>query len=199
MGLIKTICLDVDGVLVDFVQGAAKASGIDWGWLQRRYEESLGEYDLAPVFGISNDAIWRNINALGSWFWESLPHYPWCDELIAECHRQADRVVFCTTPGLDASGATGKLRWLQKVMGTHFRDYLIGPPKHVCARPGSVLIDDSDDNCAKFVEAGGQAIVFPRPWNSAHAERHAPMLAVRRQLAEKNSDQPRTACLAAPR
>lgn len=37
-------------------------------------------------------------------------------------------------------------------------------------RPGRVLIDDNDTNCAKWREHGGTAILFPQPWNSDHTK-----------------------------
>jgi hypothetical protein len=60
----------------------------------------------------------------------------------------------------------GKLVWLGNLFGTPFRDYLMGPNKHFLARDGAVLIDDNDDKCIKFVEYGGNAILFPQKWNA---------------------------------
>ena len=48
------------------------------------------------------------------------------------------------------------------------RQYLIGPPKHLCAKPGVLLIDDRDKNVADFLGLGAHAILVPRPWNSLH-------------------------------
>jgi hypothetical protein len=76
-----------------------------------------------------------------------------------------------TSPSKDPAAAAGKTRWLQSVFGRDFRSYLIGPDKQSCARPGAVLIDDRDENCDSFRQAGGRAIVFPQRWNSGHAHR----------------------------
>ena len=48
------------------------------------------------------------------------------------------------------------------------RQFLIGPSKHLCAKPGVLLIDDSDKNVAAFQEQGGSSLLVPRPWNSLH-------------------------------
>ncbi len=44
-------------------------------------------------------------------------------------------------------------------------DYVIGPHKHLLAKSGGILIDDSDTNCQKFRLSGGTPILFPQPWN----------------------------------
>ena len=48
------------------------------------------------------------------------------------------------------------------------RQFLIGPSKHLCANPETLLIDDSDKNVDSFRKCGGQAVLVPRPWNSLH-------------------------------
>ena len=49
-----------------------------------------------------------------------------------------------------------------------FRDFLIGPPKWICARPDQLLIDDNDTNIDNFRDRGGHGILFPQPWNRNH-------------------------------
>jgi hypothetical protein len=34
------------------------------------------------------------------------------------------------------------------------------------AHTRAVLLDDSDDNCRRFADAGGQYLLMPRPWNA---------------------------------
>jgi hypothetical protein len=62
------------------------------------------------------------------------------------------------------------MSWIEKHLPAYRRRFLIGPRKEFCAHGGSVLIDDSDKNVASFRDAGGLAILYPRPWNSRHAE-----------------------------
>lgn len=44
--------------------------------------------------------------------------------------------------------------------------------------PGRFLVDDWDKHAERWREHGGEAILFPRIWNSAHAERHDPLAVV---------------------
>jgi hypothetical protein len=124
------------------------------------------------VLGISGNEMWRPINAAGADFWANLKPLPWCTELMTACTSIAPTTIL-TSPSKDPRAAAGKTAWLQRVFGSSFRDYLIGPAKAACAHRGAVLIDDSDEGCKAFEAAGGRAVVFPQPWNSGHAERRA--------------------------
>lgn len=150
------ICLDVDGVLVDFVGGAAKLLNYD--------PAVVTCWDYYPLIGKTEDEFWRAIDSAGSDFWHDLPIYPWAIKLIEDCRSTAPTILL-TSPSQCPSSAHGKLRWIQSHLGRRFRDYLIGAKKEFCARPDTILIDDSDANYRKFEEHGGRAILFPRPWN----------------------------------
>jgi hypothetical protein len=51
--------------------------------------------------------------------------------------------------------------WLQKQV-------VVATEKRCCASRNALLIDDSEENVDLFREAGGEAILMPRPWNSLH-------------------------------
>ena len=48
-------------------------------------------------------------------------------------------------------------------------DFMIGTQKYLLAKPDVVLIDDQHKNIDLFREHGGQAILFPQPWNENYA------------------------------
>lgn len=174
---ISQICLDMDGVLCDFVTPVVKLFAPDsydlviQGW-------ERGCYSIEKVLGVSTRELWKRIDAEGFSLWANLEPYDWHRELLQLCQETAPTVI-CTSPSLKAASLKGKICWLQRMYGMKFRDYLIGPPKHFCARPGAVLIDDFDNNCERFREAGGLSITFPRVWNSHHHVADDPLLRVR--------------------
>jgi hypothetical protein len=60
----------------------------------------------------------------------------------------------------------GKKQWIRRYLPEEmWNNYLIGPPKHLCASPDALLIDDVEENVDKFRAYGGRAVLFPRPWN----------------------------------
>lgn len=158
------IHLDMDGVLSDFVTAALELHQSpdaihDW---------PPGEFNMARVLGISSSEFWGGIDRQGADYWARLKPYPWFAELTALA-REFGEVSILTSPSQHPDCPAGKVRWIHEHLGKGFRDFLIGPPKYLCARPGAVLIDDSDRNVDRFRLHGGQAILFPQPWNSNHA------------------------------
>jgi hypothetical protein len=166
MTKITRIFLDLDGVLADWASAAILLHDHDPEAIMGSWPP--GVYELAEVLGISGNEMWRPINSAGAEFWANLEPLPWCGDLMSLCTRIAPTTIL-TSPSKDPGAAAGKTRWLQSVFGSSFRDYLIGPAKGACASRGAVLIDDRDEGCEWFIAAGGHAIVFPQPWNSAHA------------------------------
>lgn len=170
---IEAIYLDMDGVLADFVTSSILALG-------RTPEEVLprvkpGDYNgIYDALGMSESEFWKRIDALGggrapgSLLWENMTPYPWRDKVLAACRKIAPTWIL-TAPSRNPGSSFGKVAWLQEWLGASFRDYVLAPRKWHLARPGALLIDDHDENVSKWRERGGEAILFPRLWNSGHA------------------------------
>lgn len=157
--------LDLDGVLVDFVGGAAKQHGVQYP------DPYPNTYDIAKAFNMQPRFFWEGLR--GSEFWEGLNWMPDGKLIlqILEIAFGSENIVICTSPTLDPEAASGKIRWIQRELPQYARQFLIGPAKHFCAGPSTLIIDDHDANVKKFVEHGGKGILIPRPWNSNHDKR----------------------------
>jgi len=164
--MIKRIFLDLDGVLANFVGAAAKVFGTTEEELFKKWIP--GEYDICKVLDISDDDFWSHV-ILEENYWSEIEPYSWATELYEMCCKIAPTTI-ATSPCHDPACLSGKVRWMNKNLGNGkpFRDYLIGPRKEMCAAPGHLLIDDSDNQCVKFVENGGDCLLFPAIWNTKH-------------------------------
>lgn len=163
---LNSIYLDLDGVLVDFMGGVARLTGVDnahfyssrnthfWG-LTEILEEQTGE--LWP-----KDKFWRLIDDAGHDFWGALEKYPWADALYDLCRASAPTVIM-TSPGMHPSSASGKMAWIRDNL-PDARRFAITPCKHHMSHPGALLIDDSPPNYDLFTEHGGVCYLFPQPW-----------------------------------
>lgn len=168
---IDTLLIDMDGVVVDFVRAACAALNdfngdfsIDDGQVVRDWDSA--HYSLERQLGISTDSLWEAIDWQGELFWKYMPTYPWTDALLGWLSDSGLRWYFCTTPSRSGASASGKVQWMQRTMGTRFRDYIITPHKHLVAAPNRLLLDDREQTVAAFKKRRCPVVMFPQPWNS---------------------------------
>ena len=160
---IDTIFVDLDGVCADLHLALADLFAIrTW---------PPGEWDLTKITGLSSEALWGDPRVQGAAFWGGLPKTPHADLVVELCEKRAD-VVFLSGTVRDTGSAAGKHAWVQK----HYPKIplLCGPSwaKRFVAREGACLVDDADRNVEEWLEAGGPAFLYPRPWNRLHDRAH---------------------------
>lgn len=161
------ILLDMDGVMSNFVGACCRLFNKDEKEILANWKPN--EYSVDVVFGITEQEMWRAIDENSYNFWSTLEEYEWAKDLYSHC-RIFGNVYFLTSPSIHDQSSAGKVAWMKKFTGNaQFHDFLMGPPKFLCAKPDNVLIDDSDKNCNSFASAGGKTILFPQPWNALHS------------------------------
>jgi 5'(3')-deoxyribonucleotidase len=163
------IYVDLDGVVVNFVIPAMQHYGVDISH-ESQYPDGFGWNVLGATNLLRTRQNLPELSATDFWdglnygFWYCLSCYPGAKEFLNELDKMGD-VFFATSPTLSSACVAAKYDWVK----THFRDRLrklyIGADKTAYAKPGSILIDDRDRNVDNFIEAGGKAVLFPRPWN----------------------------------
>jgi hypothetical protein len=132
-------------------------------------------YWLSKVYGRPRSELW---GPLGYEFWANLKPYPWAHELIGLLAEKVgmERICILTSPITTDGCLDGKIHYIRKNFPEFSRRFLIGPAKEFCAGPGHALIDDHEGNTEPFVEAGGQAFLFPAPYNANFKEHPIPAL-----------------------
>jgi 5'(3')-deoxyribonucleotidase len=163
----KVIYLDMDGVLANFSLGLVKAHKradlaskvlddnfpTDW-W----YNNELG----------TEEDIWKPIDKLGIKFWDSLLPYHYMEDVLTAVEDSGLPWYICTHSRNNASSVGGKINWLAEHLGGWFEDIIMLKDKSRLAHPDALLIDDSNKNISMFRAYGGQAYLFPQPWNDAN-------------------------------
>ena len=143
----KTLYLDMDGVVADFDEYAARTLGIP------------------PSSGIYPEEVWYKL-ASNARLYRDLKKTSYADELVAECKdfalTKGYNLYFLTAvpKGNDVKWSFyDKVVWAQQ----HFPDIAVmfGPyskDKHVHCMSGDILIDDRLSNIEEWSAAGGNAI-----------------------------------------
>lgn len=144
---IKTVFLDMDGVLTNFRRGCEKADAIH---------------------GTKVD--WDKIHKLGKTFWAELEwldgskeFYKW---LVNYCKEQ--KLDLCILSAVNYSdGVAGKHEWLDKNCPDIPKQnrYIVnfGRQKNRYASETAVLIDDFGKNIESFIMANGRGVKFDTP------------------------------------
>jgi 5'(3')-deoxyribonucleotidase len=151
------ILLDMDGVIADYVSGALISLGLD-------INTPITDMEMAECLGITKEEFYAPQMADPD-FWINLKPYPWMNELV-DLVRSHGEVYIATAPNRHR-GVGDKIEWCRQHLGDWTQGkVMVGKPKYLLAGPGRTLIDDHPENCEKFIEYGGNAILFPRPWNA---------------------------------
>jgi 5'(3')-deoxyribonucleotidase len=142
-----TLYLDMDGVVADFDEYAARTLG------------------LPPSSGVYSHDVWQRLANNGR-IYRDLNKTSYADELVFQCSRIAKKFDFglyfltAVPKGNDVPWAFyDKVVWAQKnfpAIAVMFGPY--SKDKHVHCRPGDILIDDRVSNIEQWRAAGGVAI-----------------------------------------
>lgn len=176
---IKTIFLDMDDVLNCFTMSALREVGCPVGPYSFDKYKPKGSFDIIKAANILHPDSEHMFTASNFWrslkrkFWATIPASKELPMLLEQCEKLVGKENICilTNPVQEwyPYVAAAKMEWIGRFLPSWLhKQFLIGLPKHFCARPDALLIDDSDSNVNVFWDYGGQAILVPRPWNSLH-------------------------------
>lgn len=176
------LLVDLDEVLADFRGGACRVHMVDRHEADKLAVESEN-WDMASVWGITEEEFWKPITEAGAAFWEGLKPLPWAEELMEIVKEKTEDWFIVTSPSRCETSYLGKLRWLRKQLGSpYFNRVFITSHKYALAGPETILIDDREKNVAEFIMAGGDGIIFPSIGNKLRHLRLDPVKYVRAQL-----------------
>jgi len=162
----RTVYVDMDGVLVDFIGRALLINGVSnpSEFLAKRWPK--GEWAVENVLKISTTEFWDSIDSVGIGFWNSLTATTLTAPLLELLNAYDVDWCILTTPSRHYTSAAGKVQWIQRHLGEGFRNYIFcATSKAHLARPGALLIDDGGHNLKAFTERGGDVVPVPRRWN----------------------------------
>jgi hypothetical protein len=176
---VKKIFIDLDDVLnkctmhILHILGTKVTSDLSedffdpgWGYDIVKAANCLTE---TPGVRYTRKTLWDNI---GRNNWATIPYSDEFGMLVTKTASIVGKggISILTKPLVDdPECSAGKHEWIRSRCPQWLRGkWFLGSPKHQCASPVSLLIDDSEKQVGEFKAKGGQAILVPRPWNSLH-------------------------------
>lgn len=169
--MIDRVLLDLDGVLVNMVDGVFKHFG--WSYPTSLTDSSVRtervSYYIHEITGRDRSEIWPK---LGREFWAGLEPLPWAMDVVRALENRFGKEHICLlTRPVETDGCVdGKRDWIKRYLPDYRWRALIGSAKEFCASPRRILIDDHEENCKEFREEGGHTFLFPAPWNRRFQE-----------------------------
>lgn len=172
--MIKTVFLDMDGVITDFFTPVCEEFNLP-------YPPQV--YHFFPK-------IRNEVNKFCTTkFWANLE---WMDDGRDILRAIMDtlgleKVFFLTGMMPNVETASGKMMWIQDNLPIYSNRVILTTlkvSKSFLARPNALLIDDYDKCVEEFREAGGKAILVPRPFNKLRKYSDVASQIVRKELEE---------------
>ena len=155
------LLLDMDGILVDLQYGLLSYhKRLD---IYNNYP--IGIYDLCKVLNITQNELFvcDSID-----FWANLPKTPDFDEIINICtfYFTLDQIFIVTKPTNSTYSINGKIAWMEKYLPYLRKNLVFTSHKYLLVgHKDNLLVDDYDKNVESFIQNGGEAFLYPRPWN----------------------------------
>lgn len=164
----KTVYLDIDGVLTDFIGDAAELFGFERGNIYCRWE--YGTHSLSKYLSVSKKDLWNKIHLEGLEFWRDMTNYADSHKLVCELlnwYNNGDIELYLATAVSPIPFSyVGRLQWIKNQFGSDFDNFIFIKDKYRLAKKDTVLIDDFSKQCDRFIAEGGVGVVYPRPWNT---------------------------------
>lgn len=158
------VVFDMDGVLADFV-GAACA-------IHERSTASVTSYDFwtdwrhANGVSYADHEFWAPIHEKGVDFWREIPRILAGADMLHHLSAELGvEVAIATDDGGHPGAIEGKRKWFEACLDID-APLIFTREKHLLAQRGRLLIDDNPANCRAFRAAGGDAWLWPQPWNT---------------------------------
>lgn len=164
MNKIKTVMLDLDGVIANFRKGIHDVFNQPYDYSNLTDKWSFWEDWNGVTFDMINSACTVE-------FWQNLEWMHDGRDILRSILNMfnTDQIYLLTTPMPNIESPTGKWLWVRDNIPVYLKRTIITQvSKSLLAGPDTLLIDDRDKNVDEFEEAGGKTILVPRPWNRSH-------------------------------
>ncbi|MCK9544807.1 MAG: hypothetical protein M0R03_22555 [Novosphingobium sp.] len=162
---IKTVFMDMDGVLVDIISPLTKLT---------QEQSYYFNYDYAKQFPFGKWRILKEdvFTKLNMEFWRDAPFTPDGLDILEYFENMygSENIYILSQPtGYDGC-LEGKYNWIKKNIPDYRKRFLLGKPKWVVANDKSLLVDDCDRFVNNWIDNDGFGILVPRLWNSKYTK-----------------------------
>lgn len=165
--MIDEALLDMDGVLVNFIEGALKLYNVEVD--PYTLPENLGDWHINRMLGMDYKSFMAPMTVE---YWRDLNWMPDGPDILAAIERKFGKENICllSNPSASSKAMEGKMLWIERHLPSYRDRFLFGPSKQFAGGHERILIDDGDINQKQYKHRKTQKpfpfILIPRPWNT---------------------------------
>ncbi len=158
----KTVLVDVDGVLADFVGGVCARVNETIPKIVHQFKPTdFKEWDIGKLL----PSYWKGIVSKPG-FCYNLEPYPDAKEGMKALLDSGAKIVVVTSPWHSETWISERIEWLALHMKISRQDVIFAEGKHKALIKGDFLIEDSLENAQAWNRnQSGYAHLVNRPWN----------------------------------
>lgn len=157
------LILDMDGVVADWMSAAIKALGFEL----RFKPHHIDRWNVWECLGVSQEEFYKPQRKRQRFWIDDVLPYEGAQEFVITLETYAP-VRFCTAnTWRHMRASSDKMHWLRHYFGPKYAESaIITSDKYMVAAPDRLLIDDTKGHISDWIDYGGQAVLFPRSWNT---------------------------------
>jgi 5'(3')-deoxyribonucleotidase len=148
----------MDGVIADFTTAYLELVN------SRLKHDDIKDWKIFLHTDQTENEFWKTLDLAGEGYWTNIPLYPESISLVEKLRLFDNVTILTSVSPLAPIAAIGKIKWLQKYI-TPMIPICIDTDKWKYANPKTILIDDKPENVREFINNGGNAYLYSRPWN----------------------------------
>lgn len=145
------IVVDVDGVLANITTAFIKHFDMPYT------EDDITDYEMLARCCGGKETMWDMLDDPS--FHDLIEPYPWANQIMELATEYSREIPIIATAAIFRD----REKWLERYFPNFPNSF--GRHKFLLIKGRTLLIDDYTKYCDKFASKGGEALLFPRPWN----------------------------------
>lgn len=180
------VAVDMDGMIVCLYQAVISLYGLPGnklvheittggsiaGVLVAHAQSAKSWSGKVACTNATEESVWDRVSSMPASWWAGLKPDPAGMLLVAKLRARGVEVVPISQPlllGRNDAGygpsCEGKRKWMERNLPELAADLILTAAKHKCARPDTILVDDSPHQVEAWRQAGAPAVLWYQPWN----------------------------------
>ena len=165
----KTVFFDMDGVLVNFIDGFCEYFS---EYTNSENQVNIRNWKFYKDLGLTDDEFQGWVETLPVAFWAELAPLEGFEQFSSDIRELQIKgyEVEILTHAVSEAARVGKKKWLEinGLGDLTYHPVRKAKDKAGYANENSILVDDNENNILQFIDNGGEGLLVEQPWNGGY-------------------------------